>query len=818
MTFLNLSLLAGAGFVLLPIVLHLLMKRQPKIMNFPALRFIKQRQVTNSQQLQIRHWLLLALRCALLAIAALALARPTVASAAVGSWFLAGGLSLAACFLIVLGLVALSRNLGILWTGCAWLLALFCLGGAFAYGVAAQRETSPLIVSEEAPLAAAILVDTAPHMEYKQDNRTRLELAQETAVWLLHELPRDSEVAMLDSSATHYAFSVDMPAAEKSAERLRIAANTQTLPNVLWRAQELVQQSKLERKEIYIVTDLSASAWQVEQIAAWQQRWKSISNVSLYIIDVGIDQPKNISLGELKLSAESLPRGGELIIEANVTSQQLAGLKTLELSLDKPDPLLPMLQDGKLVLPNSLVRGTEGVELTPNGSAYARFALHGLESGVHHGVLRMLGEDGLSLDNVRYFSVEVEEPKALLLVGGPGVATRELSEAIAPTELRNENRARFTCTVANTNDFSQLNWSEFSSMSLIDPSPLDSEIWNKLQNYVSEGGGLNIYLGANAQPVDSFQSLAAREVLGGRIGGKLKTPVRSPEGYLTMGGLNHPLFTLYRSMRTSVPWDRFPVHYYWLFDQPTEDTSVLATYNDGRPAVIEHAVGRGRVLLFTTPACEALQVAGRPVWNELWAGEDAWPWFVLLNESFRYASRLGEGRLNYSTGETVVLPNDLERHATQYSLFTPVNEMSDVNAREQALTIRVNTNPGTYRMRGNRHGPVSRGFSSNLPLSATDLTRITREELNNLLGEGKYQFARERSEVQRVVGQQRVGQEMFPYLLTMLVAIFGLEQLLANRFYKSEEKNDSQLDTWQTRIMKWLSFWKQWRSSSSSGN
>ena len=64
MTFLHVAFLGGALAIAVPIVLHLMMRQQPKHLEFPALRFIKQREHANRRQVRLRHWLLLALRCA----------------------------------------------------------------------------------------------------------------------------------------------------------------------------------------------------------------------------------------------------------------------------------------------------------------------------------------------------------------------------------------------------------------------------------------------------------------------------------------------------------------------------------------------------------------------------------------------------------------------------------------------------------------------------------------------------------------------------------------------------------------------------------
>ncbi|HZN36006.1 MAG TPA: BatA domain-containing protein, partial [Pirellulaceae bacterium] len=74
MAFINLSLLAGGLLVAIPVVLHLIMRQRPKQFIFPALRFIQQRRIANQRRLQLRHWLLLALRCGAIGLFALALA------------------------------------------------------------------------------------------------------------------------------------------------------------------------------------------------------------------------------------------------------------------------------------------------------------------------------------------------------------------------------------------------------------------------------------------------------------------------------------------------------------------------------------------------------------------------------------------------------------------------------------------------------------------------------------------------------------------------------------------------------------------------
>jgi AcrR family transcriptional regulator len=153
----NLSLLLGGGAIAIPIVLHLLLRPQPKRLVFPAVRFLREKQESHRHRLQLRHWLLLALRCLAVLFAAAALARPSVSSAAVGQWLLA---SLAGVLLLVVAAVTVTaalRRMGRAWVGsgaaATGLLALLMAGLILrAMGLGPPR----LAGDREAPVAAAL--------------------------------------------------------------------------------------------------------------------------------------------------------------------------------------------------------------------------------------------------------------------------------------------------------------------------------------------------------------------------------------------------------------------------------------------------------------------------------------------------------------------------------------------------------------------------------------------------------------------------------------------------------------------------------------
>lgn len=82
MTFLNLGLfVAGAAAVSIPIIIHFLFRRRRKPIVWAAMRFIIEAYKKHQRRLKLEQWLLLATRCLLLLLIALALGRPVAQSA-----------------------------------------------------------------------------------------------------------------------------------------------------------------------------------------------------------------------------------------------------------------------------------------------------------------------------------------------------------------------------------------------------------------------------------------------------------------------------------------------------------------------------------------------------------------------------------------------------------------------------------------------------------------------------------------------------------------------------------------------------------------
>ena len=612
-----------------PIILHLVMRQQPKHLVFPALQFLRQRSSSNRRKLKLRHLILLALRCAAIAFLALALARPSLQATG--------------------------------WLG-----------------------------DQEAPIAAAIVFDTSPRMQYRHQNQTRLEVAQEVAQRVLAQLPRESDVAVLDSRTLEAAFSVDAAVAKQKIVRLGITAAAQPLPELCSQALRLVSESNRGRKEVYVFTDLGRQAWSAEVAARLREKLADKTDIGLYLVDVGVEDPKDISLGDLRPSAESLAKNSPLSVQTELVADGAMG-DDRSVAIYTVDPATGELQ----------LRSQSSAKATPEQPQPVDFQLDGLDLGIHQGVVRIAGEDSLPADDSRYFTVDVRPPWKVLVVAPKPIERRAslLTEPISPTPFRRTGQARFECDVIGFDDLAGKSLDDYAAVCLLDPPRLADAVWQLLAGFAERGGGVSIWLGRNAQPqghsVDEFNTAAAQAIMPG----KLARIWHHQDAFLAPGDYQHPMLAKFRSVTGGVPWEEFTVDSHWQLADFNAGVNPVMSYSNSQPAILEKSLGKGRVLVFTTPISDEATTAD--LWNTLVVGSGHWPYFMLLNEAMLYLVGSGEDRLNFWAGETATVHLPENERQLIFSLRTPEGEEfpQSIDQKTGTITITTTNCVGNYQLR-----------------------------------------------------------------------------------------------------------------------
>ena len=97
---------------------------------------------------------------------------------------------------------------------------------------------------------------------------------------------------------------------------------------------------------------------------------------------------------------------------------------------------------------------------------------------------------------------------------------------------------------------------------------------------------------------------------------------------------------------------------------------------------------------------------------------------------------------------------------------------------------------GNYQVRG-VDSEFTAGFAINPPSEESAFSRLIPADLDNLFGEKRYGVARDIESLTRSVTTGRLGIEIFPLILGLVILVFCLELIVANRFYEADQSPET---------------------------
>jgi hypothetical protein len=265
MSLIHAGLAAGAALAALPVILHLFMRQTPKHLIFPAIRLIRERQKQSKKRMRIKNWLLLLARMAILALMALALARPQIYSQ------------------IPLG-------------------------------------------DESMPMALGLVFDTSLSMEYKDKDKSRLDEAKERATDIVSKLPDSSLVFVVDSAEAGAPIGLSPAAALKRIEGLAVRPVNRTLNEVMGQVYPAVAECDRPARMVYVLTDLCRSAWNPDKAAEGidevvKLKSKKGSNLATLILRLAPKEIQNFCVESADPSPSVVPQGMPVEIRSRIRYQ-----------------------------------------------------------------------------------------------------------------------------------------------------------------------------------------------------------------------------------------------------------------------------------------------------------------------------------------------------------------------------------------------------------------------------------------------------------------------------------------------------------------
>lgn len=284
-SFLNSAFLIAAAGAVIPLLIHLFSKRKMKVVQFSSLKHLQAMQKRQVRKLKIRQLLLLALRMLIVALAALAFARPVTESGYVGS---------------------------------------------------------------HAGVSAVVLFDRSASMSQETPDGQLFNVARNHVQSLLETFGESDEVALVSFGAGAETGSLTFGSGARAIEALSDIESGEgrgALYPALQRALEALNNAANFNRELFVISDFQANALPDSTLEALIGERDDESQLKVYALDFSADgrnQPDGMNVG-----LSSLDFGGQLI-EAGSDFTIGFAAKNFD-ALNKPDLIASLYLDGQRV-------------------------------------------------------------------------------------------------------------------------------------------------------------------------------------------------------------------------------------------------------------------------------------------------------------------------------------------------------------------------------------------------------------------------------------------------------------------------------------
>lgn len=653
------------------------------------------------------------------------------------------------------------------------ILMLALLGFAFARPFFAE---APVIAQKTGGKRNAIVIlDTSYSMQYeevfenaKKEGTEILDGLDTTdAACLILSSDNARVVAPLGSEFSHIRAALnDAEATYKPTDYL----------DALQTADEILASIPIGAKQIYVVADMQKRGWE-----NFIETDKLNPDVQIQFIDVHPEQPHNFAITDLNVPP--------VILKEQQASYLVARVRNFS---DEAVENLPI----RLFIDGNMIH-TVQLDIEPDDLADAVFRVDFQDEATHTGWVE-LPEDALGVDNKRYFTLQ-----SLRSIRVHAVSDKPRTQN-SHQNLYGQTMETFFMKMAFTagRDAVPIDFAESNSVPstailnrvdvlvLANVAHLSSDEAGRVAAYVASGGGLILTVGDNIDPAVYEQRL------GGEIGlmpCNFVRPVgdafdRQQFHVLATVKYEHPIFTPFKEPNHG---DFGKGRFYRIFQAvPTANATVIASYDDGSPALFEKPYGNlGRVLCFTSTIDRE--------WNDLPIRAVYLPF---LHEAIKYlALKDAEALPDYRVGDYVELKvSDVENEGItdkrEVAIFNPNNvetrfggNIDVAPAAENTLQSRVlyteTTIPGIYSI--HRSGAeVPDYFVVNVDTTESDLAARDVEELASML-KGTADELVEDKPMAELVAQYNEdvekNQNVWIYLMFAVFTLAVTEMFLANR-------------------------------------
>jgi hypothetical protein len=513
-------LLLGLGAALLPVLIHLIRRNKPEIVQFAAMRFLGMTSLRSLRYQKLKHLLLLLLRILALLLLGLAFARP----------YLVG-------------------------------------------------EKVPALLGRE-PRAMAIIVDASASMAA----RDHFSAAREAARKIIRQASSGDRVWLIGAANAMelLAENAEPKQAETALTQLTLRPVAGNLREAMQFADQLLSRAPLQRRAIYLISDL-----QLSNIAAGS----FILNSNAECVPLAVTPAwRNVAVLDGQMVASS-PKGTTAARRRQAAEDEASVFACRVRNFSDTDQRIEVRLFNQAG--SGALLATKSLSLAARAEQVVQFTISQTKAGIREQSVYFevkASADDLRDDNRFHLVTRAESKRRLLVLSGNAESAYFVLEALRLPG------SRYQIYEATPSTLSQFRLDDFEVVLVAGVAGFNRGEAARLQQYVQQGGGLILTLGAALQSEVYNRFLA--EILPGKIAAPVRPGERSANAALTEIDFGHPIFKIFVDPSNGDPSTVRASHYYRVDAEP--QAIRLAGFEDGSPALLERGVGKGKVLLWTS--------------------------------------------------------------------------------------------------------------------------------------------------------------------------------------------------------------------------
>jgi hypothetical protein len=730
----------GVLAVGVPILIHLLNRRKFDRVVWAAMRFLRVSVEQNQRRIQIEDMLLLALRCLLVLLLGLALARPVIRSFGAGGWF------------------------------------------------------------GQSKVTAVVLIDNSYSMSSTDGAKSRFQLAQDAADQAVASLPTGSAVSVLFASDTIPTGPIPEPTFDLNLARKVIKEAkpsdraTDLLPSVKKALETLTSQRQAGAREVYLITDTQALGW--KQFGEIRQSLESAKkDVHAHVVLVGAAETQNIGISDLRLLSGPAVVGYPLRFEVQLTNYGRSEMRDVRVKI-RVDAEQPSDEGSIDVIPAGASKSLLLFAKFKNDGG------HSVTAEIDHDHLpaddtRTIAVRALS--QVKILVVD-GEPGA----GGREAETFYLKNALLPVPRAEVEQYYNKVTVIPSQELDAAKIDQYDAVFLANVTDFTETTLNTFADYLKRGGGLVFFPGDNVQVAHYNNILSRKFNFLPATLGDIQGDASKDDQFVLLQDKNfeHPIARLWNDPASSGTLNVHFYRTFDLkpagdekqgpeFTKAPDGTEIgrprtVLRFQDGRPAMMERTWGAGRVVLFASTADTA--------WNDLGARPHVF--IPLVHRTLGAIVARQDDTLNVKVGDRFAWRADGKLLGKEALIVHPGAAANDPTAAEPRriglagntplLTYDDTAYAGAYQVKITAEEPIALTFAAQPDPDESRLDELADAQLADLTKAADVTKWQSTQNLTDLLQKKRVGTELWKYLAFIALILATAETILAHWFSKAK--------------------------------